>query len=95
MKVTKTLSLSKISQMGANEFKSSGYSLVKGMGIVKYIGSYSFVAGGYTWATYFYPDGKSVEANAPSVSFFIALVREGMDIRALFSDQREKHRHRV
>lgn len=58
------------------------------MGIVKYIGSYSFVAGGYTRATYFYPDGKSVEANAPSVSFFITLAREGTDVRALFWDQR-------
>ncbi|BBG93279.1 BTB-POZ and MATH domain 2 protein, partial [Prunus dulcis] len=54
---------------------------------------------GYTWAIYFYPDGKSVEDNAAFVSLFIALASEGTDVRALFEltllDQSEKQRHKV
>ncbi|KAI5349683.1 hypothetical protein L3X38_002572 [Prunus dulcis] len=84
---------------GCHEFKISGYSLAKGMGIGKFVASDSFVVGGYTWAIYFYPDGKSVEDNAAFVSLFIALASEGTDVRALFEltllDQSEKQRHKV
>lgn len=84
---------------GCHEFKISGYSLTKGMGIGKYIGSEQFNVGGYTWAIYFYPDGKSVEDNANYVSLFIALASEGTDVRALFEltllDQSERQRHKV
>ncbi|CAN6551511.1 unnamed protein product [Malus baccata var. baccata] len=84
---------------GCHEFKISGYSLAKGMGIGKYVASDSFVVGGYTWAIYFYPDGKSVEDNAGYVSVFIALASEGTDVRALFEltllDQSERQRHKV
>ncbi|KAB2599525.1 BTB/POZ and MATH domain-containing protein 2-like [Pyrus ussuriensis x Pyrus communis] len=84
---------------GCHEFKISGYSLAKGMGIGKYVASDSFVVGGYTWAIYFYPDGKSVEDHAGYVSVFIALASEGTDVRALFEltllDQSERQRHKV
>ncbi|KAM2888812.1 hypothetical protein FF1_012485 [Malus domestica] len=84
---------------GCHEFKISGYSLAKGMGIGKYVASDSFVVGGYTWAIYFYPDGKSIEDNAGYVSVFIALASEGTDVRALFEltllDQSERQRHKV
>ncbi|CAL2227273.1 unnamed protein product [Prunus armeniaca] len=84
---------------GCHEFKIDGYSLAKGMGIGKFVASDSFVVGGYTWAIYFYPDGKSVEDNAAFVSLFIALASEGTDVRALFEltllDQSEKQRHKV
>ncbi|PQM34046.1 BTB/POZ and MATH domain-containing protein 2 [Prunus yedoensis var. nudiflora] len=84
---------------GCHEFKINGYSLAKGMGIGKFVASDSFVVGGYTWAIYFYPDGKSVEDNAAFVSLFIALASEGTDVRALFEltllDQSEKQRHKV
>ncbi|MBA0583282.1 hypothetical protein Gorai_014147, partial [Gossypium raimondii] len=55
--------------------------------------------GGYLWAIYFYPDGKSPEDNATYVSLFIALASEGTDVRALFEltllDQSGKERHKV
>uniref|UniRef100_A0A7N0TAE0 BTB/POZ and MATH domain-containing protein 2-like n=1 Tax=Kalanchoe fedtschenkoi TaxID=63787 RepID=A0A7N0TAE0_KALFE len=84
---------------GSHEFKIAGYSLSKGMGIGKYIASDTFMVGGYAWAIYFYPDGKSVEDNAAYVSLFIALASEGTDVRALFEltllDQSGKERHKV
>ncbi|GMN46568.1 hypothetical protein TIFTF001_015743 [Ficus carica] len=84
---------------GTHEFKISGYSLAKGMGIGKYMASDTFMVGGYAWAIYFYPDGKSPEDNASYVSLFIALASEGTDVRALFEltllDQSDGGRHKV
>lgn len=84
---------------GSHQFKISGYSLVKGMGIGKYVASDTFMVGGYLWAVYFYPDGKSAEDNAAYVSLFIALASEGTDVRALFEltlvDQSGEGRHKV
>nr|POE68277.1 btb/poz and math domain-containing protein 2 [Quercus suber] len=69
------------------------------MGIGKYVASDTFAVGGYSWAIYFYPDGKSLEDNATYVSLFIALASEGTDVRALFEltllDQSGKERHKV
>ncbi|KAG6582269.1 BTB/POZ and MATH domain-containing protein 2-like isoform X1 [Cucurbita moschata] len=83
----------------SHDFKINGYSLNKGMGIGKYITSDTFVVGGYEWAIYFYPDGKSMEDNAAYVSIFIALVSDGADVRALFEltlfDQSGKGNHKV
>ncbi|KAG8499811.1 hypothetical protein CXB51_006184 [Gossypium anomalum] len=84
---------------GSHEFKIKGYSLAKGMGVGKYMASDTFMVGGYEWAIYFYPDGKSAEDNATYVSLFIALASEGTDVRALFEltllDQSGKDRHKV
>lgn len=84
---------------GSHEFKITGYSLSKGMGIGKYIPSDTFIVGGHAWAIYFYPDGKSVEDNGAYVSLFVALASEGTDVRALFEltmlDQSGKERHKV
>ncbi|PPD98358.1 hypothetical protein GOBAR_DD04607 [Gossypium barbadense] len=69
------------------------------MGVGKYMASDAFMVGGYEWAIYFYPDGKSAEDNATYVSLFIALASEGTDVRALFEltllDQSGKDRHKV
>ncbi|WVZ07983.1 hypothetical protein V8G54_021329, partial [Vigna mungo] len=84
---------------GSHQFKITGYSLSKGIGIGKYMASDVFSVGGYDWAIYFYPDGKSVEDNATYVSLFIALASDGTDVRALFEltllDQSGKERHKV
>ncbi|XP_042476127.1 BTB/POZ and MATH domain-containing protein 2-like isoform X2 [Macadamia integrifolia] len=84
---------------GSHQFKITGYSLSKGLGIGKYIASDTFMVGGYAWAIYFYPDGKSIEDNAAYVSLFIALASDGTDVRALFEltllDQSGKERHKV
>ena len=84
---------------GSHHFKITGYSLSKGIGIGKYMASDIFSVGGYDWAVYFYPDGKSIEDNATYVSLFIALASEGTDVKALFEltllDQSGKERHKV
>ncbi|KAJ6430952.1 hypothetical protein OIU84_018458 [Salix udensis] len=84
---------------GSHEFKIGGYSLWKGMGVGQYIASDTFYIGGYAWAIYFYPDGKSPEDNSTYVSLFIALAGGGTDVRALFElslmDQSGKERHKV
>ncbi|PPD70355.1 hypothetical protein GOBAR_DD32771 [Gossypium barbadense] len=84
---------------GSHQFKITGYSLSKCSGIGKYIASDTFMVGGYLWAIYFYPDGKSPEDNAAYISLFIALASEGTDVRALFEltllDQSGKERHKV
>lgn len=84
---------------GSHEFVIAGYSLSKGLGVGKYIASETFVVGGYSWAIYFYPDGKSAEDNASYVSVFIALASEGTDVRALFEltllDQSGNGNHKV
>ncbi|KAE8722879.1 BTB/POZ and MATH domain-containing protein 6 [Hibiscus syriacus] len=84
---------------GSHQFKITGYSLSKGSGIGKYITSDTFMVGGFLWAVYFYPDGKSPEDNAVYISLFIALASEGTDVRALFEltllDQSGKERHKV
>ncbi|XP_023000162.1 BTB/POZ and MATH domain-containing protein 2-like [Cucurbita maxima] len=84
---------------GSHEFRINGYSLNKGMGSGKYIASDTFMVGGYAFAVYFYPDGKSAEDNASYVSVFIALANEGTDVRALFEltllDQSGKGNHKV
>ncbi|KAJ0261188.1 BTB/POZ domain-containing protein [Hirschfeldia incana] len=84
---------------GFHEFKISGYSLTKGIGVGKYVASDTFVIGGHSWAVYFYPDGKSPEDNSSYVSLFIALASEGADVRALFEltlvDQSGNGKHKV
>ncbi|XP_010545078.1 PREDICTED: BTB/POZ and MATH domain-containing protein 2-like [Tarenaya hassleriana] len=84
---------------GSHRFNVTGYSLAKGIGAGKYIASDTFMVGGYQWAIYFYPDGKSVEDNGAYVSLFIALVSHAIDVRALFEltllDQSGKERHKV
>ncbi|XP_018476598.1 BTB/POZ and MATH domain-containing protein 1 [Raphanus sativus] len=84
---------------GFHEFKISGYSLTKGVGVGKYVASDTFSVGGHSWAVYFYPDGKSPEDNSSYVSLFIALASEGADVRALFEltlvDQSGNGKHKV
>lgn len=97
---TTTTSISRTDTVnGSHEFKISGYTLSKGMGIGKYVSSDTFMVGGHYWAIYFYPDGKSPEDNATYVSLFIALASDATDVRALFElslmDQSGKQRHKV
>lgn len=84
---------------GSHKFVIQGYSLAKGMGVGKYIGSDLFTVGGHQWAIYFYPDGKNPEDNSAYVSVFIALASDGTDVRALFEltllDQSGQGKHKV
>jgi len=70
---------------GSHEFKVKGYSLVKGIGVGKFIASETFNVGGYEWAIYFYPDGIDTQENAGVyVSVFVVLVSNANDVRAKF-----------
>ncbi|KAL9289768.1 hypothetical protein ACSQ67_024453 [Phaseolus vulgaris] len=84
---------------GTHNFELKGYSLTKGMGIGKFIASETFTVGGHQWTIYFYPDGKIPSDNGVYVSIFVALVSEGVDVRALFElklhDQSGKGNHLV
>lgn len=84
---------------GSHEFRIRGYSLSKGIGVGRHIASEAFTVGGYEWAIYFYPDGKSPEDNGKYVSLFVSLASGGDEVRALFNltllDQSGNGRHRV
>ncbi|CAJ1919790.1 unnamed protein product [Sphenostylis stenocarpa] len=69
---------------GSHEFKIKGYSLVKGIGVGKFIESETFNVGGYGWAIHFYPDGKEPQVNAVYISVFVALVSNDKDVPAKF-----------
>ena len=96
---TTTSSSSTETVNGSHEFRITGYPSEKGMGVGKYQASEMFHVGGYSWAIYFYPDGKNVEDNASYVSAFIALASDGTDVRALFEltlmDQSGNGNHKV
>ena len=49
---------------GSHSFNISGYSLLEGMRIGKYVAFDTFTVSEYSWAIYFYPNNKSVEDNA-------------------------------
>ena len=84
---------------GSHEFVIKGYSLMKGMGIGKYIVSETFIVGGFQWAIYFFPDGRDPKDNAAYVSVFVALHSKSTNVRALFDltllDLCKKGEHKV
>ncbi|XP_014491065.1 BTB/POZ and MATH domain-containing protein 4-like [Vigna radiata var. radiata] len=85
---------------GSHEFKLKGYSLLKGIGVGKFIASETFNVGGYEWAIYFYPDGVDTQEHATVyVSVFVVLVSNANDVRAMFEfamhDQRGQEEHFV
>ncbi|KAK1437265.1 hypothetical protein QVD17_03054 [Tagetes erecta] len=98
VETTKSTSITD-AEIGEHEHRFCDYSLSKGIGTGNYVASDTFMAGGYLWAIYFYPDGKYVGENCVYVSLFIVLVSEGSDVRALFElsvlDQSDKGRHIV
>ncbi|KAK1648253.1 hypothetical protein QYE76_066058 [Lolium multiflorum] len=72
---------------GSHVLKIDGYSLIKGLGVNKFIRSATFSVGGRSWQMRFYPDGWDKE-NADNVSMALFLVdTEGTDakVRARFS----------
>ncbi|KAM0876766.1 hypothetical protein ACQ4PT_035950 [Festuca glaucescens] len=72
---------------GSHVLKIDGYSLLKGLGVNKFIRSATFSVGGRSWQMRFYPDGWDKE-NADNVSMALFLVdTEGTDVkvRARFS----------
>ncbi|KOM38590.1 hypothetical protein LR48_Vigan03g197200 [Vigna angularis] len=70
--------------LGSHMFEIKGYSLTKGMGIGKCIGSKKFSVGGYEWGIQFYPDGKYSKDNSSYVSLFITLYSNATDVPTFY-----------
>ncbi|KAL6659269.1 hypothetical protein ACP70R_003309 [Stipagrostis hirtigluma subsp. patula] len=68
-------------ETGTHSFKIVGYSLKKGIGVDKFIGSGIFTVGGYDWAIRFYPDGYGDSAK-DNVSVYLELMSSHAEVRA-------------
>lgn len=49
---------------GTHIFKIDGYSLMKGMGVGRFVQSATFAVSGYGWAIRFYPDGADEDSKS-------------------------------
>ncbi|MCL7043956.1 hypothetical protein MKW94_029089, partial [Papaver nudicaule] len=82
---------------GSHEYKITGYSLAKGMGVGQSMTSWKFTVGGYDWVLRFYPDGYD-QAYQEYVGVFLELVSPGK-VRASYEfkimDQSGKGIHRL
>ncbi|KAJ3688118.1 hypothetical protein LUZ61_017282 [Rhynchospora tenuis] len=68
---------------GSHRFTILRYSLIKGLGIRKYVESDVFTIGGYDWIIRFYPDGYKAETTN-FISLFLALKSGATDVKALY-----------
>ncbi|CAO2176081.1 unnamed protein product [Urochloa humidicola] len=70
---------------GTHVFEIEGYSLLRGLGIGKFIRSRTFTVGGYyDWAIRFYPGGQN-EASKDYISVYLELMSEDAEARAYYS----------
>lgn len=69
---------------GVHDFRVTGFSLLEGMGIGKYVSSSTFTVGGRDWAVRFYPDGATADCHGNASAF---LYYSGRDtgVRARFT----------
>uniref|UniRef100_A0ACD6A3N5 Uncharacterized protein n=1 Tax=Avena sativa TaxID=4498 RepID=A0ACD6A3N5_AVESA len=70
-------------EKGSQAFEISGYSLIKGIGVGKFIRSSTFTVGGYDWAVRVYPDGVT-EAFRDYVTVYLELMSKDTEVRALY-----------
>lgn len=81
----KTSSMSMTDSVTAvHDFRVTGYSLVDGMGVGRYVSSSTFTVGGLDWAVRFYPDGSSTTCLGNASAFLYYFSRE-KDVRARFT----------
>ncbi|KAI3992431.1 hypothetical protein MKX01_022522 [Papaver californicum] len=82
---------------GSHEYNIRGYSLAKGMGVVKYTSSRTFTVGGHDWVIRFYPNVGSKD-NDEYICLYIDLLSPG-EVKAMFEfkllDQSEKGVHKI
>ncbi|KAJ4804927.1 BTB/POZ/MATH-domain protein [Rhynchospora pubera] len=71
-------------ETGSHLFTVSDYSLIKGIGIGKYIQSDVFTIGGYDWVIRFHPDGASAE-DKNFVAFYLMIESGSTDVKAQFA----------
>lgn len=67
-----------------HDFKVTGYSMLDGMGIGRYVSSGTFTVGGFDWAVRFYPDGSTVNCLGNASAFLYYCSRD-KDVRARFT----------
>ena len=70
-------------EMGTHTFEIVGYSLMKGMGIGKFVQSDIFTVEGHSWAIRFYPDGVT-DGTRMFVSVALVPMDEGTEVRAFY-----------
>ncbi|KAB8097033.1 hypothetical protein EE612_025684 [Oryza sativa] len=67
-----------------HDFKVTGYSLIEGLGIGRYVSSSTFTVGGVDWAVRFYPDGSTVTCLGNASAFLYYCGRE-KEVRTRFT----------
>ncbi|KAM0864426.1 hypothetical protein ACQ4PT_043928 [Festuca glaucescens] len=67
-----------------HDFRVTGYSLLDGMGVGRYVSSRVFTVGGLEWAVRFYPDGSTAHC-VGNASAFLYYCGRDKDVRARFT----------
>ena len=81
----KTSSMSVTDSVTAvHDFRVTGYSLLDGMGVGRFVSSSTFTVGGLDWAVRFYPDGSTANCLGNASAFLYYFSRE-KDVRARFT----------
>ncbi|KAK3141452.1 hypothetical protein QOZ80_4BG0334120 [Eleusine coracana subsp. coracana] len=70
---------------GMHDFKVTGFSLLEGMGVGRFVSSSTFAVGGRDWAVRFYPDGATVDCGGNASAFLYYSGREAAGVRARFT----------
>ncbi|XP_047048614.1 BTB/POZ and MATH domain-containing protein 1-like [Lolium rigidum] len=70
-------------EKGTHIFEVAGYSLMKGMGVGKFVCSPTFTIGGYDWSIKCYPEGTT-EPSKGCVEICLELMSSNAEVRTLF-----------
>ncbi|KAL6651430.1 hypothetical protein ACP70R_010355 [Stipagrostis hirtigluma subsp. patula] len=70
---------------GVHDFRVTGYSLLDGMGVGRFVSSNTFAVGGRDWAVRFYPDGATADCLGNASAFLYYCSREAGGVRARFT----------
>ncbi|KAL6843959.1 hypothetical protein ACP4OV_025632 [Aristida adscensionis] len=70
---------------GTHDFVVSGFSLLDGLGIGRFVSSSTFEVDGYDWNINFFPDGSKTEDEAVYASAYLDLLSGKAGVRVKFS----------
>ncbi|KAL6843972.1 hypothetical protein ACP4OV_025645 [Aristida adscensionis] len=68
-----------------HDFRVTGYSLLDGMGVGRFVSSAAFAVGGRDWAVRFYPDGATADCLGNASAFLYYCSRDAAGVRARFT----------
>ncbi|XP_047048612.1 BTB/POZ and MATH domain-containing protein 2-like [Lolium rigidum] len=77
-------------EKGTHIFEVAGYSLMKGMGVGKFVCSPTFTIGGYDWYIKCYPEGTT-ESSKGCVEICLELMSSNAEVRTLFDFGLARH----